>query len=145
VLLAEDLEEISATDRDELGGTDCRDGRRTRHAPNERHLSNVFTRSEVSEGLIAARNTHLSFEHDEELVALVPLSNDNLPTLELADLHRLHHAQELPLGQPCKKRHVGENVALECEPFGLCGVYRSFGPHFYDDRCDVVAAASRIG
>ena len=101
------------------------DGRRTRHAPDERHLSHVLARSEVRQRLLAARHAHLALENDEELVALVPLPDDDLAVLEVADLDRLHHAQELPLGETREEGHVRQHVALQRQALGARGVDRA--------------------
>src|SRR5450432_390023 len=121
VLLAEDLEEVGAPDGDELGVAHGVHARRARHAPDEGHLADVLAGPEVEQGLLAARDAHLALEHDEELVALVALADDEIAVLVLPDLDRLHHAKELALG-----------------------VDRALFPDLHDEGGDVVFAAARV-
>ena len=127
VLLAEDLEEVGAADGDELRRARRRvTRRRARDAADERHLADVLARARgrVSD-LVAARHADLALEHDEELVALVALADDHVAVLVLAHLDRLHHAEELALGEAREERHVREHVALQGEALGARRVDRA--------------------
>ena len=54
-----------------------------------------------------------------------PSRMTDVAVLVVADLDRLHHAQELALVEPREERHVREHVALEGEALGARGVDRA--------------------
>ena len=91
------------------------DRRRARDAADERHLADVLARAEVVSVCSPRDDADLALEHDEELVALVALADDDVAVLVVADLDGLHHAEQLALGEPREERHVREHVALERE------------------------------
>ena len=95
--------------------------------------------------LVAARHADLAVEDDEELVALVALADDDVAVLVLAHLDRLHHAQELALGEAREQRHVREDLALEGEAARAVGVGRALFADLHDERRDVVLAAAVVG
>ena len=130
-------------DGDELAGPIGVNARRAGHAADERHLADVLAGAEIEQRLLAARDAHLALEHDEELVALVALADDELAVLVLADLDGLHDAEQLALGEPREERHVGEHVALQGEALGARGVDRALFADVHDDGGDVVLAAAR--
>src|SRR5262249_36246600 len=140
VLGPKDFEEIHAPDRDELGAPIRIDGGRPRYRPDERHLSKVLACSETCQSLASARDRDLAREHDEKLVSLVAFANDELAGLVLADLHGLHDAEQLAVGEACEERHPREDVALEGEAFGAL-VVLGVAAQANDDDGDVVLAA----
>src|SRR5690606_32062912 len=111
----------------------------------EGHLAEVLPRGELHERVLAGVDADAPLEHDEELLALFALADDDLPRLIAAHVGDVEDADELLVADEAEERDAVEDLELEVDLLrDLVDAAAALG-HADDDRGDVVLAAPLVG